>query len=49
MVGAGDVFTAAFVTVIQQGNSVREAHQLAVNISAYVCTKPDVMPDYDQF
>ena len=48
-VGAGDAFTAAFVAGILQGNSVREAHQLAVNISAYVCTKPGAMPDYDQF
>jgi len=37
-VGAGDSFTAAYVSSILQGKSVGEAHRLAVDISAQVCT-----------
>lgn len=43
-VGAGDSFTAAFVVAILSGKSVSEAHQLAVNVSAYVCTQKGAMP-----
>lgn len=43
-VGAGDSFTAAFISAILNGKSVREAHQLAVNVSAYVCTQNGAMP-----
>ena len=39
-VGAGDSFTAAFVTALLGGSPVAEAHALAVRISAYVCTRP---------
>lgn len=43
-VGAGDNFTAAFISSILKGKSVREAHSLAVQTSAYVCTKKGAMP-----
>ena len=36
-VGAGDSFTAAFVSAILKGKSVADAHHLAVKVSAYVC------------
>lgn len=37
-VGAGDSFTATFVASLINGLPVIEAHRLAVNVSAYVCT-----------
>ena len=37
-VGAGDSFTAAFVAATLKGLPVAEAHRLAVDTSAYVCT-----------
>lgn len=43
-VGAGDSFTGAFVASILRGKSVREAHELAVKVSAYVCTQNGAMP-----
>lgn len=43
-VGAGDSFAAAFVSAILRGLSVSEAHKLAVNVSAYVCTQNGAMP-----
>jgi fructokinase len=43
-VGAGDSFTATFVASILKGRSVREAHQLAVKVSAFVCTQRGAMP-----
>lgn len=43
-VGAGDSFTAAFISSILKGKSVQEAHSLAVRTSAYVCTKKGAMP-----
>lgn len=43
-VGAGDSFTAAFISALLIKKSVREAHQLAVNVSAYVCTQNGAMP-----
>ncbi len=43
-VGAGDSFTAAFIAAILKGKPVMEAHQLAVNVSAYVCTQNGAMP-----
>lgn len=44
-VGAGDSFTATFISAILKGKTVREAHQLAVNVSAYVCTQNGAMPE----
>ena len=43
-VGAGDSFTGAFVASILKGKSVREAHERAVKVSAYVCTQNGAMP-----
>ena len=43
-VGAGDSFTAAFIASILKGKSVKEAHRLAVQTSAFVCTKKGAMP-----
>lgn len=43
-VGAGDSFTAAFISSILKGKSVAESHSLAVQTSAYVCTKKGAMP-----
>ena len=43
-VGAGDSFTGAFVACILAGKTVGEAHQIAVNVSAYVCTQSGAMP-----
>lgn len=43
-VGAGDSFTAAFISGILKGKSVDEAHALAVQTSAFVCTQQGAMP-----
>ena len=43
-VGAGDSFTAAFVSSILKGCSIKEAHNRAVQTSAYVCTQSGAMP-----
>ena len=43
-VGAGDSFTGSFCAAILYGKSVAEAHQLAVEVSAYVCTQNGAMP-----
>jgi fructokinase len=47
-VGAGDSFTAAFAAAILSGKSIAEAHQLAVDVSAFVCTKNGAMPKLPQ-
>lgn len=44
-VGAGDSFTAAFISAVLKGKTVTEAHQLAVNVSAHVCTQNGAMPE----
>lgn len=43
-VGAGDSFTAAFISGILKGKTVAEAHAAAVRTSAYVCTQKGAMP-----
>ncbi len=43
-VGAGDSFTGAFCSAILKGKSVCEAHRIAVEVSAYVCTQNGAMP-----
>ena len=43
-VGAGDSFTGSFAAAILSGMPVQEAHKLAVEVSAYVCTQPGAMP-----
>lgn len=44
-VGAGDSFTGAFCASIIKGLPIEEAHALAVNVSAYVCTQNGAMPE----
>lgn len=43
-VGAGDSFTATFISSIIKGLPVEEAHKKAVQVSAYVCTQNGAMP-----
>lgn len=43
-VGAGDSFTSAFCCAILNGKSIAEAHKLAVEVSAFVCTQNGAMP-----
>jgi fructokinase len=43
-VGAGDSFTAGFVASLLKGKSIAEAHQIAVEVSAFVCTQHGAMP-----
>ena len=43
-VGAGDSFTAAFVASILKGHPIPDAHKIAVETSAFVCTQNGAMP-----
>ena len=43
-VGAGDAFTAAFVSALLHDMDIPAAHQLAVDVAAYVCTQHGAMP-----
>ena len=43
-VGAGDSFTGTFCASILKGKTIQEAHELAVKVSAYVCTQNGAMP-----
>ncbi|MCR4764983.1 MAG: carbohydrate kinase [Bacteroidaceae bacterium] len=43
-VGAGDSFTGSFTAAILAGKPVEEAHKLAVEVSAFVCTQSGAMP-----
>ena len=43
-VGAGDSFTGSFVASILGGKSIAEAHHIAVQVSAFVCTQNGAMP-----
>ena len=47
-VGAGDSFTATFTAAILNGLSIPEAHKLAVEVSAFVCTQSGAMPTLPQ-
>ncbi|MDO4159824.1 MAG: carbohydrate kinase [Prevotellaceae bacterium] len=47
-VGAGDSFTGAFCAAILKGLPVEEAHKIAVEVSAYVCTQNGAMPEIPQ-
>lgn len=42
-VGAGDSFISAFMASVLNGESIREAHKRAVDVSAYVCTQDGAM------
>ena len=43
-VGAGDSFTATFVASLLLGKTVKESHERAVKVSAFVCTQNGAMP-----
>ena len=43
-VGAGDSFTGAFIAKLLQGADITQAHEMAVKISAFVCTQSGAMP-----
>lgn len=43
-VGAGDSFTATFVASLLLGKTVKQAHERAVKVSAFVCTQNGAMP-----
>lgn len=43
-VGAGDSFTAAFCCAMLKRKPLREAHRLAVDVSAFVCSCRGAMP-----
>lgn len=45
-VGAGDSFTAAFCAAILKGKPVGEAHRLAVDVSAFICSQEGAMPQF---
>ena len=43
-VGAGDSFTAAFAAALLNGDKLSRAHNHAVEVASYVCTKHGAMP-----
>lgn len=43
-VGAGDSFTGSFASATLAGMPIKDAHKLAVEVSAFVCTQPGAMP-----
>ncbi|MGQ8335191.1 carbohydrate kinase family protein [Sunxiuqinia sp. A32] len=47
-VGAGDSFTAAIVSGLLNNRSLEEMHELAVKLSAFVCTQSGAMPEYEK-
>ena len=47
-VGAGDSFTGSFAAAILSGMPLADAHRLAVEASAYVCTQQGAMPRLPQ-
>lgn len=48
-VGAGDSFTASFISSLIKGCSIPDAHKIAVRVSAYVCTQNGAMPELPQY
>lgn len=44
-VGAGDSFTAAFCAALLKGRDLETAHDAAVRVSAFVCTREGAMPE----
>jgi fructokinase len=46
-VGAGDAFTAVLSLGLANDRRLKEFHQKAVEVSAFVCTKDGAMPDFD--
>jgi len=47
-VGAGDSFTGSFCAAVLRGLPIAEAHKLAVEVSAFVCTQNGAMPPIPQ-
>ena len=47
-VGAGDAFTAVMSLGFANGSGLRDFHQKAIEISAFVCTRDGAMPDFDK-
>ena len=47
-VGAGDSFTATFVSSLLNAKSVKEAHHMAVEVSSSVCPPKGAMPGLPQ-
>lgn len=47
-IGAGDSFSAVFVSSLLKGCSVKQAHHNAVYYSAFVCTQHGAMPQYPE-
>ncbi|MGM9868386.1 MAG: carbohydrate kinase [Sodaliphilus sp.] len=47
-VGAGDSFTGSFVASLLEGRTMRQAHERAVAVSAYVCTQAGAMPEMNR-
>jgi fructokinase len=45
-VGAGDSFTGAFAASLLAGQTIQEAHQLAVKVSAFICTQKGAMHNF---
>lgn len=43
-VGAGDSFAASFIASMLKGKTIHEAHRIAVNVSAFVCTQAGATP-----
>jgi fructokinase len=46
-VGAGDSFTGAMIMGKLQNKPLSEIHQMAVKVSAFVCTQKGATPSYD--
>lgn len=47
-VGAGDSFTGSFCAAILAGKTIKEAHKIGVDVSAFVCTQKGAMPIYPE-
>ncbi len=45
-VGAGDSFSGAFLYSILKGDTMRQAHQKAVEVGAFVCTNSGAWPEH---
>lgn len=43
-VGAGDSFTAGFIASLLKGKSIPDAHKIAIDVAAFVCTQRGAMP-----
>lgn len=46
-VGAGDAFCGSFITHLLSGATIPQAHRLAVDTAAFVCSRAGAWPDYE--